>query len=55
MIGKLCTTYTALRPSGIILVDDERIDAVSDGSFIQKDKQVKIVQVEGTRVVVREI
>ncbi len=55
LIGKLCTTYTALRPSGIILVDDERIDAVSDGSFIQKDKQVKIVQVEGTRVVVREI
>ena len=55
LIGKICTTYTALRPSGIILVGDERIDAVSDGSFIQKDKQVKIVQVEGTRVVVREI
>lgn len=55
LIGKMCTTYTALRPSGIILVDDERIDAVSDGSFIQKDQQVKIVQVEGTRVVVREI
>ncbi|WP_416361244.1 NfeD family protein [Mammaliicoccus sp. Dog046] len=55
LIGKLCVTYTALRPSGIIIVDDERIDAVSDGTFIQKDQQVKIVQVEGTRVVVREI
>lgn len=55
LIGKVCTTFTALRPSGIILVDDERIDAVSDGNFIQKDQQVKIVQVEGTRVVVREI
>lgn len=54
LIGKVCTTFTALRPSGIILVDDERIDAVSDGNFIQKDQQVKIVQVEGTRVVVRE-
>nr|WP_263315113.1 NfeD family protein [Mammaliicoccus sp. Marseille-Q6498] len=55
LIGKECTTYTPLRPSGIILVDGERIDAVSDGNFIQKDQQVKIVQVEGTRVVVREI
>ena len=55
LIGKVCTTFTALRPSGIILVDDDRIDAVSDGNFIQKDQQVKIVQVEGTRVVVREI
>ncbi|GGI40092.1 NfeD family protein [Mammaliicoccus stepanovicii] len=55
LIGKLCTTYTALRPSGIILVDDQRIDAVSDGSFIQKDQEVRIIQVEGTRVVVREI
>ncbi len=54
LIGKVCTTFTALRPSGIILVDDDRIDAVSDGNFIQKDQQVKIVQVEGTRVVVRE-
>ncbi|MEJ7157394.1 NfeD family protein, partial [Staphylococcus capitis] len=44
-----------LRPAGIIKLDDERIDAVSDGTFILRNRQVKILEVEGTRVVVREI
>jgi membrane-bound serine protease (ClpP class) len=48
-------TLTALRPAGTIVLDDERIDVVSEGSFIGKDKRVKIVKSEGARIVVREI
>ncbi|WP_432813807.1 NfeD family protein [Staphylococcus canis] len=55
LIGAIGTTHTDLRPSGIILIDDQRIDAVSEGSFIPKQTKVKIIEVEGTRVVVREI
>ena len=55
LVGKIARTYTDLRPAGIILINDERIDAVSDGSFILRNKDVKILEVEGTRVVVREI
>ena len=53
-MGKKAITYTDLRPSGIILYNHERIDAVSEGSFINKDSEVTIIEVEGTRVVVRE-
>lgn len=55
LVGKIARTSTDLRPAGIILINDERIDAVSDGSFILRNKDVKILEVEGTRVVVREI
>lgn len=55
LIGKIGTTLTALRPAGVVLVDDERIDVVSEGSFIDKEKKVKIVKAEGSRIVVREI
>ncbi|MCO0860774.1 NfeD family protein [Staphylococcus pasteuri] len=55
LVGKTAQTVTDLRPAGIIKLDDERIDAVSDGTFILRNRQVKILEVEGTRVVVREI
>jgi membrane-bound serine protease (ClpP class) len=49
------TVLTALRPSGTIMVGDKRVDAVSDGTFIEKNKRVQVVQVNGSRVVVEEI
>lgn len=55
LVGKTAYTTTDLRPAGIITLDDKRIDAVSDGTFILRNKKVKILEVEGSRVVVREI
>ncbi|MGF2617136.1 nodulation protein NfeD [Rossellomorea vietnamensis] len=55
LIGTTGITMTALRPSGTIVIDDERIDAVSEGGFIGQNKPVRVVKVEGSRTVVREI
>ncbi|MCI4136460.1 nodulation protein NfeD [Bacillus vallismortis] len=55
LIGKVGITYTQLRPAGTVNIDDERLDVVSEGSFTEKDKKVKVVKVEGSRIVVREI
>ena len=55
LVGKTATTLTDLRPAGIISYGTERIYAVSDGSCILRNKEVTILEVEGTRVVVREI
>lgn len=55
LVGKIALTVTALRPSGTIKLDDERIDAVSEGRFIDGGKDVKIIKVEGSRIVVREL
>jgi membrane-bound serine protease (ClpP class) len=48
-------TATPLHPSGIIVVNGERYDAVSEGGFIQENLTVKVVKVEGHRIVVREL
>ncbi|CAM3945588.1 NfeD family protein [Lederbergia lenta] len=55
LIGREGITVTALRPSGTVNVDDERLDVVAEGGFIEKDIAVKVVKVEGSRIVVREI
>ena len=53
--GTLATVQTALRPAGTILAGGRRVDAVSSGTFIDADKTVRIVQVEGHRVVCEEV
>ncbi|MFD0956077.1 NfeD family protein [Virgibacillus alimentarius] len=55
LVGLEGLTSTPLRPSGTAVFNDERIDVVSEGSFIDKNKSVKIIKVEGMRVVVREL
>lgn len=55
LIGREGVTVTPLRPSGIASVDDERIDVVSEGSFIARDVPIKVVKTEGSRIVVRQI
>ena len=54
LIGKIARTTTPLRPAGSVELDNERIDVVSEGSYIDRDKSVIIVKVEGSRIVVRE-
>ncbi|MCY7782654.1 MULTISPECIES: NfeD family protein [unclassified Bacillus (in: firmicutes)] len=55
LMGKVGVTFTPLRPAGTVIIDDERLDVVSEGSFTEKDKKVKVIKVEGSRIVVREI
>lgn len=55
LIGKKGVTLTPLRPAGVVLIDGERIDAVSDGSYIDVKQQVEIFKVEGSRIVVRAV
>ena len=53
LLGETAVTVTPLRPSGTIRYDDQRIDAVAEGSYIAGNVRVKVIHVEGTRVVVR--
>lgn len=55
LIGQMAITATELRPSGTIILGDERIDAVSEGRYIGRNLEVKIIKVEGSRIVVREL
>jgi membrane-bound serine protease (ClpP class) len=42
-----------LRPSGIACFDGERVDVVSDGTFIDAGQAIEAVQIDGNRIVVR--
>ena len=55
LLGAEGKAFTDLRPSGTALINQERVDVVSEGSFIAKETKVKVVKVEGARIVVREI
>ncbi|OQX96733.1 hypothetical protein B6I21_00135 [candidate division KSB1 bacterium 4572_119] len=54
LMGKHGSTYTKLRPAGIALIDNEKVDVVAEGAFIEKDRPIEVILVEGNRVVVRE-
>jgi membrane-bound serine protease (ClpP class) len=49
------TTLTTLRPCGTALIGGRRIDVVTEGSFIEPQTPVKVVAIEGLRVVVRAL
>ncbi|NMA14174.1 MAG: hypothetical protein GX930_02930 [Clostridia bacterium] len=55
LLGKQGVAVTPLRPSGTAKIEGDPIDVVTEGGFIPREAQVKVVKVEGTRIVVREI
>jgi membrane-bound ClpP family serine protease len=55
LAGKRGTTTTALFPSGKALFGDDLVDVVSSGEMIDKGASVMVVDVIGSRVLVREV
>ena len=55
LLNKEGTALTPLRPSGTIVIDNERIDAVTEGGFVNSGDKVVVIEVEGVRVVVRQV
>lgn len=53
MQGKIGKTYTVLRPSGKIIIEDQIFDAYTRGDYIDKDVEVVVVSEEGTSLQVR--
>jgi membrane-bound serine protease (ClpP class) len=54
LVGQRGVTLTYLRPAGMALVDGQRVNVVTEGTFIPQDTPVEVIATEGTRVVVRE-
>lgn len=53
--GQEGIVLTGLRPAGTALIGDVKLDVVSEGSYIEKGEQVKVVAVNGARIVVRKL
>jgi membrane-bound serine protease (ClpP class) len=52
-LGKQGLAVSDLHPSGIARFDGERVDVVSDGTFIDAGQPLQVVRIDGNRVVVR--
>jgi membrane-bound serine protease (ClpP class) len=54
LMGAAGITASELRPAGFALINGKRIDVVAEGGIIDINQPVKVVKVEGNRVVVRK-
>ncbi len=55
LMGKVGRAITPLRPAGTALFDDRRVDVVAESGLIEPESSVRVVFVEGNRVVVRKV
>lgn len=52
LLDKRGVTVTALRPSGIVEIDNERYSAVAQGEMIDSGVKITVVAIEGNSIVV---
>jgi membrane-bound ClpP family serine protease len=55
LVGRVGVAKTMLRPSGKMTLDGRPIDCVTEGDLVPAGRKVKILAVEGARVVVRPV
>ena len=53
LIGKTGVALTPLRPSGIALIDGKRYSVETQATFIEKDCEVTVLKVDGTKITVQ--
>lgn len=55
LVGKRGVTYTVLRPSGKVLIDNTIYDAYTRGNYIGEKIEIEVISDEGTSLKVREV
>jgi len=50
--GKEGVAHSTLRPAGTALIDGVRVDVVTRGEMIEAKTRIRVIAVEGNRVVV---
>ncbi|GMV66599.1 MAG: hypothetical protein AMXMBFR75_23950 [Candidatus Hinthialibacteria bacterium] len=53
LVGKTGVAATDLRPAGVALIDQKRVDVVTEGMFVDKGSSIIVASVDSNRVVVR--
>jgi membrane-bound serine protease (ClpP class) len=54
-LGKEGQTQTDLRPAGIVEIEGRKLDVVTAGELVEKSKRVRVMKVEGNRIVVQAV
>ncbi len=46
---------TALRPAGIAVIENQRVDVVSEGGYIERGTSIRVIAIDGPRVIVARV
>jgi membrane-bound serine protease (ClpP class) len=55
LLGSEGVALTTLRPAGSAEFNGKRVDVVADWEYIERGKKIKVLRVEGIKVVVKEV
>ncbi len=55
LLGAIGVAATPLRPAGKVRFGDDFVDVVAEGSYVLPGMRVQVVEIEGNRVVVKEV
>jgi membrane-bound serine protease (ClpP class) len=55
LTGKEGIAITPLRPSGIVEVNGKKINALTLGEYVDSNTKIKIISVEGNKIVVESV
>jgi membrane-bound ClpP family serine protease len=55
LLGAIGVAATPLRPAGKVQFGDDFVDVVAEGSYILPGTRVQVVEIEGNRIVVKEV
>ncbi|MHC4897129.1 MAG: NfeD family protein [Planctomycetota bacterium] len=55
LVGQIGVAKTLCRPAGIMEIGSERYDVVTEGDFVKPGTKVKVIFVEGNRIVVETV
>lgn len=53
-LGSQGVAVTDLRPSGVATIEDERLDVVTQGEYIEKQTKIIVIAVRGNQIVVKQ-
>ena len=55
LLGARGKVLATLRPAGTAIIEGDRYDVVSVGDFIEKDVEIEVVKVEGSKIFVKQV
>jgi membrane-bound ClpP family serine protease len=55
LLGAIGVAATPLRPAGKVQFGDDFLDVVADGGYVLPGTRVQVIEIEGNRVVVKEV
>ena len=55
LVGQVGRVLTTMRPVGMCAFDGRKVECVAESGYVQKDKTVTVIHVEGTQVTVRVV